>query len=241
MSRKKSNVQRPDVALPTTVRSILPSPTQRPYIGPVPWLNESTARASIKCRRPLCSLRAYSVTLPKLTEPDRPDAWSATNNTWHLTTVEQFQTGLPTEYPVATVLHVPADAPATAKFITDADIRPAINQDDSLFNFGSNKGRNITGDFAHSFVLVNDAKHIVYFAKTAVGPNDRPDYYAIEPGQWVLCWPAVRYWASVTSGAARPWNLTLLPTQAHVDDVAASLAETIMYDFLAPTAPLASS
>ena len=253
IGRKPQNILKPDSVLPLAVRSLVPSAVAKAYVGPVPWLSAAFERTSLKCRRQgLCGTRAYSITLPRLAEPGRPDGWSPTNNTWHLSTLDQFATEWPVEYPVATIVRVPKDAPESAKFLTDAEagpenregLRPTINQDDSLLNFehsGPTRGRNITGDYPHSFVLVNDADHVVYFASTSVGPRTRPEWYAIEPGQWVLCWPATRYWASIAANSERKWNCSVLPIEAQKEDVAVSLAETLMYDVLAPTAPLATS
>ena len=102
-------------------------------------------------------------------------------------------------------------------------------------------GRNVTGDYAHSFAIVNEADHDILFSKRAfdgpIAAGTYIDYWRLKPGTTTLMWPGQRYYASLPDGL-RTWNASPLPNVTK--DFAAFLAESIMYNYLAPLAPIAT-
>lgn len=228
----------------------------------VPWANDSglyVQRHAIKCRGPEynCAAQgtkgqAYVVTLPRITSGS--SVWTTQPAAWYLSTIEHFQTGWHQEYPVATVLQVPSDTPSTVEYILESwdaptgGIRPMINADDTPFapSESSPTARNVTGDWAHSFVIVNNANHTIYVGSTTVssaGSSEPLTYYALAPGAKALFWPRDRFWASAgQSGVpvATHWMAAQLPDEAPIE-LCAATAEYMMYNVLAPLAPLASS
>jgi hypothetical protein len=187
---------------------------------------------------------AFVTELPKQFDSARN---GLSQNAWFLSTTTHFKTGYPTTYPNVTILHVPQDTPKHVKFLLDADngygtgLKPMILQNNSPLNMSINEivigARNVTGDYAHSFVLINEASHTVFFAtraydeedltSEALSKNVRPTYWIIEPKDWILFWPANRYWASKSASEPRFWNASILPKKLQSLDHAASAAETM--------------
>lgn len=270
--RAALDVEDPNVELPAVVTALVPVPGAKAVPGPIPWSRDGgpITRESLVCRADsgsTCVGRAYVVRLPVLEDPDAPGAWSTYVNAWWLSTQRDLRTGWPLEYPVATVLIVPRDAPETARFIMDGanrdqptdtgfdGLKPMIQADNTVLNMGSTwadpfampKGRNVTGDWPHSFVVFNASAHEVYFGRDAIDLNTvteqsyglNTSYWRLKPGSWTLLWPHNTYWASVAAGRPRRWNAGALPPSLHAEELAAKAAEVTMYDYLAPQAPVA--
>lgn len=229
----------PNVELPTEIKNLISVGKQT--IGPIAWPSSKT-RDAYKCREVACAntKRIFNIELPRLLEPNAPvgSPWSTLMNAWHLNSA-LFATGYISDYPWATILEVPKDTPSNVKFLLDIGpngIRPSINANNSLFD-GPN-GLNVTGDYAHSFVIINNALHDVYF--NTVGHNERPEgpiqYWTIRPNQRVLMWPANTYWHSINTGGPRHWNASLLASDLSIDFMA-YLTESLMYNYLAPQSP----
>ncbi len=234
-TKKDQRILEPSVALPTTikVRTLL---TTSQYTEPVPWLS-TVIRSELTCKREkICDQnKAYTVTLPNTHE-----------NTWYLKTADMFVTDYFTKYPFATVVIVPK-GPKDRRFIIDNSyigygLVPSVNENNTLaFVNQKGEGLDVTGDFPHSFVIKNEADHDILFAREAFdGPIPAGlyiEYWTLKPGSMTLMWPAQRYWSSKLSGIKRFWNASALPSTTD-NDFAAYLAETMMYDFLAPQAPI---
>jgi hypothetical protein len=254
--RKASNNFPTTSQLPSMIAGLVPNlTTLKPFIGPVPW---NTQRKSLSCVLPTCSSgSAYVASLPVLSY-GTANAWSKDLNTWHLSTQEHFRTGWPNDYTVATVLVVPANTPDHVKFLVDerfsdnafVGLKPLITATNELLDMGPNwnnglvlsppQGRNLTGNYAHSFVLHNTALHEVYFAKmqmTAASAQARADWWACPPGSWTLFWPSDVYFSGILK--TNSWLAHQLPANT-TNDFAAYVAETMMYSFLAPKAPVVS-
>jgi hypothetical protein len=170
---------------------------------------------------------------------------SSTNNAWYLSTTNQFKTGYPSSYPNATIMFVPKETPKHIRFLLDADdgsgtgLKPMILENNNPLNMSINEivlgARNVTGDYAHSFVLINEASHTMYFSTRAYDAEDlnfealRPVYWSIKPNEWILFWPANRYWASKNASEPRFWNASHLPKALRSLDHAASAAETMTH------------
>ena len=168
--------------------------------------------------------------------------------TLYLSTQRDFRTNYPFTYPVATVAVI--SKASQVQYIVDADngvdgLRPMILEDNSVLNMGptwdsrvqaTNVGFNVTGNYAHSFVIQNQSARAVYFASKALNKDSVSEalkFWTLEPNSWTLMWPAGAYWPIGT----RYWNATALPDVTY--DLAAYLAETAMYDVLAAKEPLA--
>jgi hypothetical protein len=239
VAQKNTRFLDPNVPLPASINSLVPK-TNNVFIGPVPWLT-TLVRNDLTCKREkICDQdRAFVVTLPTITE-----------NTWYLSTQSNFVTNYFVAYPIATVLIVPKDTPKTRKFIIDNTyngfgIRPSIDQNNVIFPLNEDgDGRNVTGDFAHSFVLKNEAAHDILFARQAfdgaIKDGTYLDYWTLSPGSITLFWPGERYWNSKESNIKRTWNASELPKNLS-NDVLAHIAESMMYTYLAPIAPLNGS
>jgi hypothetical protein len=153
-----------------------------------------------------------------------------------------MRTGWPIDYPVATVLVIP-EASKT-KYILDTGLVPLIESDNSVLNMGPfwwdpdavAEGRNLTGDYVHSFVVHNASKQTVLFGRRAV-QDTNTDYWALEPGSWTLVWPLDTYWANPNTLTV--WNAADLPRDGMSAPLAATMAETMMYSVLRPEAPSA--
>ena len=250
--RRPLNHVEPNSVLPTMISGLLPTAGSKPFIGPVPW---NTQRRLLTCQLPNCSTgSAYVVDLPVLSDPEA-SGWSKTINGWQLSTQEKFRTGWPLQYPCATVLNVPTNAPSNAMFLVDPHLtdngfmglKPMITSTNGLLDMGPNwnsglvieqpEGRNVTGNYAHSFVLHNMSDHEVYFTKQQLeGPGAVTQWWSCKPGTWTLFWPSRPYF-SFTLGPI-PWNAYTLPSNTS-NDFAAYVAETIMYQYLAPQNPQA--
>ena len=183
-----------------------------------------------------CETQAYVVTL------------NDHASTLYLSTQRDFRTNYPFTYPVATVAVI--SKTSQVQYIVDADngvdgLRPMILADNTVLNMGPtwnsnvqapNVGLNITGNYAHSFVIQNQSNHNVYFASKALNKDSISEnlkFWTLEPNSWTLMWPADVYWPV----GLRYWNATALPEVTY--DLAAYLAETVMYDVLAAKDPLA--
>lgn len=206
-------------------------------LGVIPWYARSfrTRRHELTCREPNCvrGARAYVVRAPE-------------DPVVYLSTQAMMRTGYPIEYPVATVLVVSG---AHSKYLLDvADtqrggLRPLILANNALRNMGQSwataessgtEGRNITGNYAHSFVISNETDHIVLFGTQAYdsSPSGSPSFHRLVPGSKTLVWPDGPYYGN----ANRRWLAASLdPT--FVYDQCASIAEALMYEILAPEAP----
>lgn len=230
---KSPRIEEPNVTLPFTVLSLI-SAKEIHYVGPIPWTTKQRNELSCK-RESICkNTKAYVSTLGPARE-----------NTWYLKSETQFQTNWYVDYPVATVLVIPNDAPKSTRYIIDNTfegygLRPTINADNSDWpQSPEGRGRNVTGNFAHSFVIINESDHDVFFAKTAyvgaIPAGTYLDYWRLKPGSFSLMWPAETYWPNESN---RQWNASgLEPVPL---DFAAYLAESMMYDYLGPMAPLAN-
>jgi len=195
------------------------------------------------------------------------DPWDPVQNAWYLSTQLHFATGFPLLYPTASVLVVPEDTPSWMKFLIDYDdyntnqslnspvptygLRPMIQNNNTLLNMeistmfvkgASPKNLNVTGDYPHSFVLVNLAKHPVYFAGAAFDihfvPGPRENFWKINSNAWVLMWPAHLYHASMLDGVKRAWKCALIPQEFQNFNSAAAIAERTMV-YLRNESPLA--
>lgn len=249
--RQPLNYSEPNSPLPSQIKALMPA-TGKPFVGPVPW---SVSRKTLTCVLSSCtSGSAYVASLPVL-QYGETATWNDDLNTWHLSTQEHFRTGWPVQYPAATVLVVPANTPKHVKFLVDQrfsdnafiGLRPLILANNALLDMGPNwnselaleaaQGRNLTGNFAHSFVLHNTSKHEVYFAKKHMTDTERQsDWWACPAGSWTLFWPNDIYF-SLSSNAIK-WNAYRMP-EATTNDFAAYVAETMMFAYLAPQAPTA--
>ena len=224
-------------------------------VDQIPWTTKP--RFQFPCTLTLCGSKsnsAFVVQLPPIVPPGSP--LEDSTNTYYLSTQQHFRTNYFNDYPVATVLEIPETTPKNVVFLLDAagpyglGLRPLIQQDNqsldmtSLWDYvGQTRldplpSLNVTGDYPHTFVLVNKAGHSMYFGKQAFEvdePMSANDYWKILPGAWVLLYPSQPYWASITSdGTKRYWNALTLPPnlQNHTD--AAHIAEIQMYSILRP-------
>lgn len=224
---RPKNYVTPSKALPAAIASLLPRANEKAFIGSSPW-STTVPREALACRTEHCKGRAYI----KVLEPSR--------NTWAMSTQKDMRTGWPVDYPVATVVVIPERS--KTKYILDTGLVPLIEADNSLLNMGpfwwdpdaTAEGRNLTGDFVHSFVVHNASSETVLFGRRAVQSNNT-DYWALRPGTWTLLWPLDRYWANSTDLTV--WNAADLPKESMSAPLAASLAETMMYSVLRPEAP----
>ena len=250
--RKIKYVEKPSSPLPDEIKKLIIEPakivigtskiTTKQTVGPIPW-QSTKSRTTFKCRTVDCSQskKIYDIELPRLLDPNAPSGapWSTLINAWHLGHA-LFSTSYDSDYPWATVLEIPANTPQNVKFLIDqgynnGGLRPSINANDSLF---FPNGINITGDYPNSFVIINNASHELYFSKLALdNDEDEPlQYWSIRPNSKLLMWPANTYWQSINNNIKRYWNASVLPNDISVD-FAAFLAETIMFDYLAPKSP----
>jgi hypothetical protein len=203
-------------------------------IGPIPWFahNARTRRHELICREPHClrGEKAYTVLLPE------------DSSTLYLSTQAMLRTGHPDKYPVATVLVIGPNS--EVRYIVDmqnnerSGIRPTILQDTSLRNMGHtwstqeshpSDGRNVTGNKAHSFVLVNESpRQVLMCIKSLDGPTaESQDFVRLESGTFTLFWPSGNFYGN----ANRTWKSMTLSTDSY--DHAASIAESLMYEILA--------
>lgn len=203
----------------------------------------------------------YAQNLPVIRSPVRPSVpeWDPYQTAFQLSTTQQFTTGYPVQYPAATVIAVPRETPKHVKFILDAataasagesdGIKALIQENNEPLNMEFDqrlgvglRGLNVTGNFGHSFVLINNADHDMFFVRDSVpvsSNNESPStYWRIRPGAWVLLWPAVEYWQNVD--VRRRWQAYPLPLAVHDVPKAAYIAETLMFEDLRPTAPIVS-
>lgn len=251
--RTPFNHVEPNSKLPDMISGLMPVGTSKPFIGQVPW---NVQRRLLTCQLPNCSTgSAYVVDLPQLSDPDSA-GWSSKVNAWQLSTQEHFRTGWPFLYPVATVLNVPSNAPESAMFLVDPHLsdngfkglKPMITATNGLLDMGPNwasglvienpEGRNVTGNYAHTFVLHNMSNHDVYFTKEQLeGPGALTQWWTCKPSTWTLFWPSRAYF-SFDMGPI-PWNAYTLPSNCS-NDFAAYVAETMMYQYLAPQNPQAA-
>ena len=207
----------------------------------IPWTTQSRSRLVCKAGAN-CTPggSAYSVTLPRLERPGSGvTEWDPIMNTWHISSQAYLRTGLPLVYPVATVVVVPKDTPKHVNFIVDTGIVPMVLADGSLLNMGSNwqtetsgLGLDVTGNNASSFVVSNLSDHDIFFAKTQV-LNSNSEYWIISPSSKVLFWQEGPYWSVLPK---RNWLAYSLPNVS--DDIAAHIAETMMYDVLGQQNPV---
>jgi hypothetical protein len=234
-SSKNTRVEQPSVPLPSMISALISQTAKDNYVGPIPW-QKDVQRNDLVCKREaLCSdSRAYIITLP-----------STTTNTWYLSTLDTFSTHYYKKYPVATVVRIPGNA--TGKFILDSKyltygILPTIDEQDNFFPLSpAGNGRNVTGNFAHSFVIINESGNDVHFSKTAFDDAIKEktviNYWLLKPGSFTLMWPGQKYYNNHLS--ERTWNASMLPKPLS-HDFCAYLAENMMFNYLAPQAPLGS-
>lgn len=231
--------------------------------GPVPGQAQPQCTVLAALGRPCLeaqvgqSLAAYALELPVLGNPSRPEepGWYAYQTTYRLSTTRHFTTGWPTQYPAATVIGVPRDTPAHVKYLMDAEgpegdgLRALMLQNgqplnmnvDQRLGLGSH-GLNVTGDFAHAFVFVNQSDHDMFFLRDSVpldGALAGSVYYRLKPESWTLFWPAVRYWTN--AGSSRRWWASSLEPALHDTYKASYIAEVMMFEYLRTIAPLPSN
>jgi hypothetical protein len=248
--RRPSNHVEPNSVLPTIIDGLMPTAGSKPFIGPVPW---NVQRRQLTCQLPNCSTgSAYVVDLPVLSDPDA-SGWSKTINAWQLSTQEYMRTGWPFLYPVATVLNVPSDTPKNVMYLVDPHLsdngfqglKPMITDTNGLLDMGPNwnsglliespEGRNVTGNYAHSFVLHNMSDHDVYFTKQQLeGPGSVTQWWTCRSNSWTLFWPSRPYFSFEIGPIA--WNAYTMPSNTS-NDFAAYVAEILMYQYLAPQNP----
>jgi hypothetical protein len=255
----------PSSPVPQAIQQLYPENGAPFFVGPVPWSRQGTAhidRVTLQCRLKNCEPNgpAFRVTLPRLTTTEDAENWDPTQNSWHLSSQVDLRTGYPTLYPVATVLDIPQDTPSHVQYILDSHtgnesenvtgLKAMIQENNKPLDMGLTwsdpgagpSGLNVTGDFAHSFVVVNQAKHTIFFAQRAVSATatrDRLVYWKLAPNSWTLFWPADRFWRSIQESKERYWNAATLPESVQNGNASAYIAETIMYDVLAAQAPIA--
>lgn len=199
---------------------------------------------------------SYALELGPTQSPASPDlaVWDPYQTAIPLSTTKQFTTGYPEQYPAATVIAVPKDTPGHVKFIVDAaaasndGIKALILEDNVPLNMNVDQrilpytGLNVSGNFAHSFVLINQSDHDMFFFKDSVPLSDngavRGTYWRIRPNDWVLLWPSLKYWSNID--VSRPWEAFRLPDTIKQPNLAAYIAEVTMYEYLMPKAPLAA-
>jgi len=269
--RTSQNVAQNNSSLSSLVQLLIKEIQMQTKVQDIPW-NTTLKRKTLTCKLETCRDKypAYAIELPVLFDPyATTNDWDPYQTSWNLSTQQHFRTGYPSLYPVATVCIVPPDTPSHVKYILDINnlnpdpdagiheesdgIRPMILSNNTLLNMDSNWShigeqpkehtKNTTGNFAHSFVLHNAAKHSIFFSKGAyqVFPNEGlpASYYKVIPNTWTLCVPSESYWDSVASEVQRSWTCIDLPSRFHTIDMAASLAEHIMYTVLGETKPAA--
>jgi len=154
-------------------------------------------------------------------------------------------------YPTCTILIVPKDTPEHVKYIIDADdgtgtgVLPMILQNGSPLNMSITDtftgAINITRDYPHSFVLLNESNHTIYFAKKAFVQEEAfdplQDFWSIDPMQMVLFWPSNVYWASISVSQPRFWSAHEVPQNLQNFEHAASCAETMIRVLYLKNAP----
>ena len=206
-------------------------------LGPIPWYARAfrTRRHELICREPNCvrGTRAYVVRAT-----DTP--------VLYLSTQAMMRTGYPVEYPVATVLVVSGGSNKYLLDVADAQrggLRPLILANNALRNMGqtwasseasATEGRNITGNYAHTFVISNETDNVLLFGTEAYdsSPSGSPTFHRLVPGSKTLMWPDGPYYGR----SNRRWlAATLDPTLVY--DQCASIAEALMYEILAPEHP----
>ena len=239
----------PNIELPDQIQEKINQMNAINLVGPIPWTTVSRESVVCKTSNANCSIHgpAYVVTLP-----------APAQNTWYLSSVLNFRTGWPAVYPCATVVVVGPQIPKEAKYIIDlrvaadpSGIVPMINSDNSVKNMSntwtnvSGQGHNVTGDFASSFVLINNSDHDVFFSKNSLEPSDITTtngplitYWRIKKASRALLWPSTPYWHSINNSIGRSWNASTLNLTN--DNACAFIAETMMYNILAPLAPIVS-
>jgi len=244
--RIEPKFERPNSELPLSVQLEIEKNSKHKVVPSVPWLvnNAHVNRHALKCKSAHCikGSPGYILTLPVLSDPTRPEKTWSQNNTWHLT-ARFMKTNL-VKYPLATVVVVPKETPKTVKFILDIGsttfndmeqgIVPSVGPD----NLPSPGSLDVTGNYAGSFVLHNESDHDVYFGKKAFqdtsdsGYTKDAQYWLIQASKRVLLWPGTTYWFNSQPKANRYWNAAELPDYIDNDILAASIAETIMFEYL---------
>jgi hypothetical protein len=248
---RHSTIYEPSVSLPRGVLEVFPElasassssvRTLKSYAVPAhpPW--NKIARSSVQCLANDCLQGVgYVAVLPL-------------QDTVYLTTQQHFLTGNPFTYPVATVLDLrPVLGTRGPFFIVDAQpsenviggLLPLVQFDGTPLNMstpnltnlsGVRDGNNITGDFAHSFVVINSTGQDVYMPTSRV-TGEPAAYWHLAPGSNTLMWPATRYFdKNSTPVGLHSWNASALPTLTY--EIYASVAEITMYTDLRPKAPL---
>ena len=240
-NRHQSRIYDPSVPLPQEVINVYPElingPTLKTWpLQDVPW--NRLPRSTYVCKKQNCqsSNPAYVVQLP-------------IRNTAYLST-QDFATGYPTQYPVATVVEIinqpifdsglTTNKKSEALYIIDA--KPSQNVDSGIVPMIKANGQplnvdgpvlNVTGDFAHSFVVLNSTSTNVYMPTLRV-VTGIDSYWRLAPGTYTLLWPAVRYFNSNSEPVGlHRWNASslVLPLTGQFD-LSASIAEIVMYDVL---------
>jgi hypothetical protein len=197
----------------------------------------------------------YAIELPTITSVAKPDSsgWDAYQTAFSLSTQKQFTTGYPTQYPAATVIAVPNDTPKHVKFIMDAagadsdGIKALVLENGQPLNMSvdqrlglNNVGLNVSGNYAHAFVLVNQSDHDMFFVRSSIPLSDTgataASYWRVPKDAWVLVWPSVTYWPNV--GSPRLWNAFRLGPLVQEPSKAAYIAEVTMFEYLRPQAPV---
>lgn len=227
---RPTNSVRPNTALPEIVQRLLPAANEKAFVSLPPWLPQ-VDRTSLRCRTQQCGSAAFVTILG----PTR-------GNAWHLQTQKDMRTGWPLEYPVSTVLEVPKNA--SYKFILDAGLVPLVQQDGSVLNMGPfwwdpdapSEGRNLTGDFVHSFAIHNSSASTVYFGRASIGVNNPADYWTLLPGSWTLFWPETTYFGHIDQPTY--WNAADITSDSMSPELASWAAETLMYSYLRPKMPV---
>jgi hypothetical protein len=214
---KATNVSEAKDELPSQIKALLPT-TKATYLHGVPW---STSMRSL-IRNEMSHLDLITLNGPK-----------ETLGTWHMSTEADFLTTEPNTYPIKTVVVIPEKSDIV--FMIDQDLRPLqINKSGNAWTLNGKTIKNVTGNYAHSFVIVNETDHTLFFGRQAKEPQS---YIRIDPGQYVLLWPSTTYYPNAGPVAPTEWNAKILPDVYKQKELSASVAESIMYSVLRVSNP----
>lgn len=234
------NYHLPSVPLPPEVVDAYP---ELEYGSMLPKVNEKTPwgtdRSRVRCLAPNCNKSAGYVSELEI------------EGTIFLTTQVHFLTGNPVTYPAATVLEMKSNAKSKSYYVVDAQpsegvvagLLPLVKYNGEpldmsvKMNLDVPVGRNLTGDYANSFVIINSTPSDIYMPTTRVGQLH--SYWKLIPGSHTLMWPSERYFNKNSEPVGlHTWNASMLPSITY--EQAASIAEITMYTALRPKAELPS-
>lgn len=219
----------PNVAVPETIENLYPSAEgTRAYVGAIPWRQGGESRGierhTLRCRSSTCQgglegSHAYVIEAPK-------DVTA-----WFPSTMRDFWTNLPSTYPVATVVVIPADS--QIQFVTDDGfdgITPLLKSDGTALN----NAINVTGNYAHPFVIINEKDEDVYFS--VMSGEGSSEYWTLKPSTRTLLWPDEPYWPNLDG--VRKWNASTVQSALHDTlEHSAWVAETMMHRVLRVARP----